>query len=123
MEPMKVLVADDDNLNRMMISRLLEKIGLQCAKAENGQVALDMSMQDEYQIIFLDYNMPLLSGAQCAEMIRQEYASRVEKAPVLVCVSADEVDDDDEGIFDFYLSKPFKVEMVQSIINNTEKEV
>jgi len=121
MSDLNVLIAEDDNLNRMMISRLLERLGAKCATAEDGRQAVDMEVQDTYDIVFLDYNMPVYSGAECAEIIRERSEKEGRVKPLLVCVSADE-DIGDEGLFDDRLPKPFKVEKIQEILERVLKE-
>jgi len=114
MREVKVLVADDDRLNRVMISKLISKFGGVCSEASNGKIALEMALKETYDIVFLDYNMPGYSGSECAVRIRDEYNGS-ENTPLIVGVSADE-DNGNDSAFDVFLPKPFKIERIQEII-------
>ncbi|PLX67066.1 MAG: hypothetical protein C0603_10410 [Denitrovibrio sp.] len=118
MNDMKVLVVDDDKLNRMLISKLLGKYGVVSSQAENGYAAIDLAKSEDFDFIFMDYNMPKLSGAECAGMIKEHYAEKNKKAPVLVCISADEGCCSD-SVFDKYLLKPFNIEDLKDLLTQT----
>lgn len=122
MSGLKILVADDDRLNRMMICRLLEKYGNQCGMAEDGKDALDKAFADSYDVVFLDFNMPGYSGPECAEKIRNHCAENKLKQPLLVGVSADEYNVDICG-FDDFIAKPFRIERVQEVLNRVTEGV
>lgn len=117
MRKVRVLVADDDKMNRIMISRLIEKIGAECKTADDGKSAMEMSRSDVFDIIFLDFNMPVFSGEECARMIKSEYTERDVKMPLVVGISADE-EHSENPLFDKFLTKPFTLVMLQEIIND-----
>jgi CheY-like chemotaxis protein len=113
---LKVLIADDEKLNRVMVSKLITKYGSDCDMAENGLKALEMVMESDYDVVFLDYNMPGQSGHECAEKIREMYASADHRRPYLVCVSADD-EHSSNGVFDAFLAKPFRIDDMYSILD------
>ncbi|MGE4266899.1 MAG: response regulator [Deferribacterales bacterium] len=112
---MKLLIADDDKLNRILLSKLMQKMGAECFPAENGQQALDMVLAENFDAVLLDINMPLMQGPECAEKIRTAKENYSE-LPVLVCISADDEFSDDP-LFDFALFKPFMSEDIQNFLN------
>ncbi|WVQ67940.1 uncharacterized protein L199_006145 [Kwoniella botswanensis] len=76
--PLCVLVVDDDKLTRMLMSRMLTRLGHQVSTAENGKIAFDM-IKDSFEqkpnaprfdVIFLDNQMPLMSGVEVAREVR-----------------------------------------------------
>ncbi|OCF57149.1 two-component system sensor protein [Kwoniella mangroviensis CBS 10435] len=76
--PLCVLVVDDDKLTRMLMSRMLTRLGHQVSTAENGKIAFDM-IKDSFEqkpnaprfdAIFLDNQMPLMSGVEVAREVR-----------------------------------------------------
>lgn len=75
---LKVLVVDDADSNRKLLSRLLRREGHTCDEADNGQLAVEMvadSMQEgeaPYDTILLDYEMPLMNGPETASEIRRK---------------------------------------------------
>ncbi len=111
----KLLIADDDKLNRTLLSKLMQKLGADCSLAENGQEALEMALTRNFDAVLLDINMPFMQGPECAEKIRADFSDRNEKPPVLVCISADS-DFSNSPLFDYSLSKPFMSDDIQQFI-------
>ncbi|WRT66117.1 uncharacterized protein IL334_003070 [Kwoniella shivajii] len=76
--PLCILVVDDDKLTRMLMSRMLTRLGHQVSTAENGKIAFDMIRDSfeqkanapRYDCVFLDNQMPLMSGVEVAREVR-----------------------------------------------------
>ncbi|OCF42763.1 two-component system sensor protein [Kwoniella heveanensis CBS 569] len=76
--PLCLLVVDDDKLTRMLMSRMLTRLGHQVSTAENGKIALDMITDSfeqkpnapRFDCVFLDNQMPLMSGVEVAREVR-----------------------------------------------------
>jgi len=111
-----VLVAEDDKLNRMMLCKLLEKLGTEITDASDGKEAVDKEREAVFDVVLLDYNMPIYSGEESAKLIRENCAKEGRKIPLLICVSADE-DMGGKSVFDGFLPKPFKIEDIQRILD------
>ncbi|WP_303850089.1 response regulator [Seleniivibrio woodruffii] len=116
----KLLIADDDKMNRILLSKLMQKLGAECSLAENGQEALDIALTGNFDAVLLDINMPFIQGPDCAEKIRADFADRNEKPPVLVCISADN-DFSDSPLFDYSLSKPFMSDDISQFLHAVEE--
>ena len=103
----KVLVAEDNAVNRELLRELLEIRGYMVAEACDGQEALAMVEQAPPDILLLDIGMPLLDGYAVVRKLREN--SRFISLPV-VAVTAYAMQGDREKImnsgFDGYLSKP-----------------
>jgi CheY-like chemotaxis protein len=103
----KVLVAEDNPVNRELLRELLENRGYSVIEACNGQEALDMVEQSQPDLLLLDIGMPLLDGFTVIRRIRQN--PRLATLPVLA-VTAYAMRDDRNNVlnagFDGYLSKP-----------------
>ena len=69
-----VLIVDDAASNRKILSRLLKSKGFICHEAENGQECVDKVLAGEYpyEIILLDYEMPVMNGPTAARRLREE---------------------------------------------------
>ena len=73
---LRILVVDDAASNRKFLSRLLERNGHHCDKAENGQCALEMVRDtmlgnvEPYDCILMDYEMPVMNGPTASSLIR-----------------------------------------------------
>lgn len=70
--PARVLVVDDIELNRSMLSRRLERRGFEVELAEGGQEALEMIRERTYDIVLLDIMMPEVSGYDVLEEVRKD---------------------------------------------------
>ncbi len=68
------LIADDEELNRMVIRILLEKNGYETFEVNNGQDVITKveAAKDKYSIIWLDLEMPELDGIQCAKKLKND---------------------------------------------------
>ncbi len=103
----KVLIAEDNAVNRELLRELLETRGYTVLEACDGQEALHMIDQAEPDILLLDIGMPVLDGFAVVRQIREN--PHLAKLPV-VAVTAYAMQDDREKIlnskFDGYLSKP-----------------
>ncbi|MGA7927627.1 MAG: response regulator [Candidatus Sulfotelmatobacter sp.] len=103
----KVLVAEDNPVNRELLRELLETGGYSVIEACNGQEALDMVEQSQPDLLLLDIGMPVLDGFAVMRRIRENPS--LATLPVLA-VTAYAMRDDRKKIlksgFDGHLSKP-----------------
>jgi two-component system cell cycle response regulator DivK len=103
----KILIAEDNAVNRELLRELLETRGYTVLEACDGQEALHMIDQAQPDILLLDIGMPVLDGFAVVRKIREN--PLLAKLPV-VAVTAYAMQDDREKIlnskFDGYLSKP-----------------
>jgi two-component system cell cycle response regulator DivK len=103
----KVLVAEDNAINRELLRELLEARGYTVVEACNGQEALHMLEQDQPDILLLDIGMPVLDGFGVVREIRKNphLASLPVLAVTAYAMQGDQEKARDSG-FDGYLSKP-----------------
>lgn len=81
----RLLVADDNKVNRLLLARNLELQGHQVALAENGRVALDKLRQEVFDLVLLDMEMPEMTGFEVLEHLQADPALR--DLPVVVTSS------------------------------------
>ncbi len=81
----RLLVADDNKVNRLLLGRSLEQQGHRVATAENGRIALEMLRADPYDLLLLDIEMPEMDGFQVLEQLTADRALR--DLPVIVTSS------------------------------------
>ncbi len=109
-----VLLVEDDVVNRLALSKILEKNNCNVDTAENGQIALDALRRNAYDCIVMDIQMPVLDGVIATRIIRNhpDY-SHVSKIPIVALTAYAMMGDKerflDAGMND-YLSKPVTVE-------------
>jgi signal transduction histidine kinase/CheY-like chemotaxis protein len=68
----KVLVAEDTATNQLLIKLLLERLGFEVTLAENGRQAVELASQNIFDIIFMDMQMPEMSGYEATEALRKK---------------------------------------------------
>jgi PAS domain S-box-containing protein len=113
----RVLVADDNRINRLLLVRMLEKAGVVVDTAEDGEQALKMWVQQRYPLIFMDCAMPRLDGYQATTEIRK----REDKSHTgIIAVTAHTGADEEKRCFDCgmdaYLAKPFEVAHLHNLL-------
>jgi len=86
----RLLVADDNKVNRLLLSRNLELLGHSVATAENGRIALDMLREGRYDLLLLDMEMPEMDGFAVLAAMKQDTALR--DTPVIVTSSLEGID-------------------------------
>lgn len=79
----KILVADDNALNRLLLRKLLLKAGHEVDFAENGAIALQMLHAGRYDILILDIQMPVMDGYETACEIRADSREELRGMPIL----------------------------------------
>lgn len=105
---MRILVAEDDRITRVSLTRQLAAWGHQVTESPDGQAALKLFGEGAYDMVITDWEMPHLSGVELVERIRQ--ADRAEYVYVIMLTSRSEKGDVVRGIeagADDFVSKPF----------------
>ncbi|HMO57811.1 MAG TPA: alpha/beta fold hydrolase [Roseiflexaceae bacterium] len=114
-----LLVVDDNDNNRDMLSRRLERLGYQVATAVNGRVALELLHQASFDLILLDIMMPEMNGYEVLSALRADRTLR--HIPVIVLSALNEIDSIvrciELGAQD-YLPKPFDPVLLNARISS-----
>ncbi|MFZ4828674.1 MAG: response regulator [Phototrophicaceae bacterium] len=111
----KILIVDDEELNREMLTRRLERLGYPSDAAQNGQQALEMLQQSHYDLVLLDVMMPIMNGLETLRAIRS--VSRFALIPVIMLSGVDDLDLISRLIetgADDYLFKPFNATLLKA---------
>ncbi|MCB0262616.1 MAG: response regulator [Calditrichaeota bacterium] len=121
--PMKILIAEDNIVNQKLISRLLEKMGYLADVAANGIEVLSAMNAKNYDIIFMDMQMPEMDGLETTRRIVDKYDVSIR--PTIIALTANALVGDREKCLaagmDDYLSKPISIEMLQHKLANFSK--
>ena len=119
----KVLIAEDNVVNRELLRELLEMRGLKVIEASDGQEALDLLAQNKPDVVLLDIGMPKLDGFAVVRKIRENPATA--KLSV-VAITAYAMEGDREKIlgagFDGYLAKPINAHLLGEELNRHMKQ-
>ena len=109
----RLLVVDDNELNRDMLSRRLKSRGYEVTTAEDGQKALELVSAERFDLILLDIMMPVLSGIDVLRAIRERYS--VAELPVIMATAKDQGTDVVEALTlgaNDYVTKPLDFPVV-----------
>jgi CheY-like chemotaxis protein len=117
---LRVLLVDDDEFNRMVMSRTLPSPPLKVEVAVNGRAALDAAARRWPDVVFLDLEMPVMSGYEAAAKLREMEREGARKRPIIVAISSN----DDQEIIDRalasgcdrYLVKPAPREAIWRVL-------
>jgi class 3 adenylate cyclase len=117
-EPGRLLVVDDNKVNRILLSRGLEGDGHTVETAENGRQALEKLRSDSFDLVLLDIEMPEMDGYQVLEVCLQDADLR--QIPVIMTSSLDEIDSVVKCVelgAEDYLNKPVNPILLRARVN------
>jgi len=117
----KVLIAEDNLVNQKVLTRTLQRLGItDIDVVENGQKAVDSWDKRDYKLIFMDLQMPVLDGIGATRIITQKKAEQGLVFPKVVFLTAhalqDYEDQAEEVGGDGFISKPFKLDIIKSMV-------
>ena len=118
---LRVLVAEDNSVNRTLARRLLEKRGHTVVIAENGRAALDALERDAFDLILMDVQMPVLGGLEAAASIRERerIAGCGARIPIIALTANAMAGDRERCIesgMDEYLTKPIQAKELFAVM-------
>jgi adenylate cyclase len=114
----RILIVDDDRVNRTLLTRGVERAGHHVRTAENGRDALALLREEPSDVVLLDIVMPELDGVSVLEQIKSD--PRLQHIPVIMISAVEEIDSVvrciEMGAED-YLPKPFDPVLLRARIN------
>ncbi len=115
----KVLVVEDSRVNQQVAKMMLKKLGFEVDIADNGKVGVDKFKHNEYQMIFMDCQMPVLDGFEATKQIRALEEGTSKHIPI-VALTANVVQRDKHLCFDVgmdeFLPKPVNQGKLREIV-------
>ncbi len=122
---LKILSVDDDEMNQLLFTSLLSKLGYTCVTAKNGKQAVDMVLKEEFDIIFMDIYMPIMDGIEATFQIRN--VLKTKQKPIIVALSANSFDDEKQkciaaGMNDF-MQKPYRLVAMEALLDKWNKQL
>jgi two-component system phosphate regulon response regulator PhoB len=114
---MRVLIIEDDDSNRRILTMTIEQMGLEVHTAENGEEGLEIAKEMQPHLIIMDVMMPKMGGIQTVKLIRN--SGSLSKVPIII-VSAKAAKKDAQEALDVganeFVTKPFRVKIIQDIV-------
>lgn len=117
-----VLLVEDNKVNQLVAKKMLEKLGCTVSVAMNGQEALDMVQKNEYALVFMDCQMPVMDGYESTREIRIYEEKEQKKRLPIVALTANAMKGDEDlclnAGMDGYLAKPISLDSLERVILN-----
>jgi CheY-like chemotaxis protein len=108
--PLRILVAEDNELNLQLMGLMFQQLGFAFEAAKNGQEAVDKVREQEFDLVFMDVQMPVKNGMEATEEIRKIPGK---EALVIIGLSANAFEDDQNKALEVgmndYLTKPLRL--------------
>ncbi|MGK5092136.1 response regulator [Deltaproteobacteria bacterium TL4] len=123
--PLRILVAEDNRINQVLVIALLEELGYIADMASNGREVMDSLKRQDYDIILMDVQMPELDGFETTRHILDKWPEA--RRPKIIAVTANALQGDKErcleaGMND-YLSKPIMENELISVLTRWGQQI
>ncbi|MFN6379603.1 MAG: ATP-binding protein [Flavobacteriales bacterium] len=116
----RVLLAEDNQINQRVLELMMQPWSVELDIVENGKEALEAYMEDSYDLILLDIQMPIIDGYETCKRIKQTMKYRTRRVGV-IALTANAFNEDralaKEAGFDGFISKPVNLKELESVIN------
>jgi CheY-like chemotaxis protein len=122
---LNILIAEDVMVNQLVLGAILNRLGHEADKVNNGLEALEALKGKPYDVILMDICMPYLDGLEATRMIRETSGSSTQ--PWIIAVTANAILGDQArclaaGMND-YVSKPVSIKAIESALKHYQEEV
>ena len=123
-KPLRLLVTEDNLLNRILATKLLARLGYTADTASNGEEALDATLKAPYDVILMDCNMPVLDGYEACRRLREREAGQPHRTYV-IALTANAMTEHRAQCFaagmDDYIAKPFQSSDLTAALGRAER--
>ncbi len=117
MKGMRFLLVEDNEMNRLVARAVLKQWDVELTECENGQEAVDLIKQENYDIVLMDMQMPVLGGIGATKIIREELNSTIP----IIALTANALQSESlkckEAGMDAYLCKPYHREELLKVVH------
>ena len=107
---LKILIVEDNQINRLVARKFLENWGVQVDEAENGRISLEMVEKNSYDLILMDLQMPEMDGFEATGNIKKMHQGKYKNLPVVALTASiliEVKEKIEEAGLDGFLIKPF----------------
>jgi signal transduction histidine kinase/CheY-like chemotaxis protein/HPt (histidine-containing phosphotransfer) domain-containing protein len=115
----RALLAEDVETNQFIIADMMAEYGVEVEIAENGRVAVEMAKNNDYDIIFMDVQMPVMDGLQATRKIRARQQETGKSIPIITLSAQAMAHQRQEALdagMDDFLPKPVEMEKLNEIL-------
>jgi len=124
---LRILLAEDHPINQKIAISTLKKLGYKTDLANNGREAIEMLKSTDYNLVFMDMQMPEIDGLEATRIIRTKDSGVLNPNVTIVAMTANAMKSDRDKCLqagmDDYLSKPIKRKVLQELLERMESMV
>ena len=116
-----VLIAEDNNMNAIILTSFLKKWNVDFDIVDNGLAAVETMLANRYQVILMDINMPVMDGIQASQQIRAFEDSEKANVHIIALTATSRESLESSGVltlFDDWISKPFHPQVLHAKLAN-----
>ncbi len=123
---LNVLVVDDNQINRLLINKVLTKWGADVDFAEDGQEAVDRIEQNpSYDVVLMDIHMPVMGGLEATQLLRSKNDTYSKQVPVIALTASmlhNQMAEINDAGMDDYILKPFDPKVLFDKLSRYQKQ-
>jgi len=123
---MNVLVVDDNQINRLLINKVLKKWGILAEFAENGVDAVEkVTAKADYDVVLMDIHMPVMGGLEATGIIRSKEEEYFKKLPIIALTASmlsNQLGEIKESGMDDFILKPFDPKNLYDKLSRYQKQ-
>jgi PAS domain S-box-containing protein len=124
LKELKVLIAEDVDINQLVIKKHMQKFGFFADFAENGKIALEKLKNSHYDIVLMDMQMPVMDGYEAIRIIRSEFPGHKSQIPI-ISITASVMGEAPQKCLDAgaddYVPKPYNIHELKKKIEKWVK--
>jgi CheY-like chemotaxis protein len=111
-----ILVVDDNNVCRIVVSKMLSRLGYEVSSADSGENGLSIFLKNQFDIVLSDYEMPGMDGVAFAGCVKQN--SPRTRVVIMTGAGKETVFSRKSTAVDKVISKPFTLSVIDETIQN-----
>ena len=114
----RVLLAEDNTVNQKIAERMLSRLGLKCKTVANGEQAIAEVLSNDYDLILMDVNMPVMDGITATERIR-DLSNHKNHIPIIALTANAMLEDKERCLaagMNGFISKPIRLDTLGKVI-------
>lgn len=114
----RILLVEDSEVNQLVFKGMLDGLGFEVDIAANGEQGVEMWKQASYDVVFMDVQMPVMSGLDATQLIRS--TEKPEEHQMIVAVTANAYEEDEkaclEAGMDAFVTKPIDIDALKETL-------
>jgi signal transduction histidine kinase/CheY-like chemotaxis protein len=124
LEGLKILVAEDHEINCFVLKQFFKQWKVEAVYAENGKLALECLEKEKFDLILMDLQMPIMDGFEAVQHIRNRPDNKYKKLPIIALTANAAKETRDHVLkngFDLFISKPFDPTNLHQVLFNVKR--